>query len=161
MTSVTCNGGSVRRPWTQPEYKYCGTGFEQVLSERESSGQLTLRRTIAHPEDAPPLHFHTLEDEFVLVLSGRVRFWLGGTALRECTVSEAKAGAFAYAPRTVPHTFQTITPNSEILIGNSPGTLEGFFQSGNDMGREDDYREALASYGYHLLAPPPVWGDWN
>lgn len=153
--------GGVRRPWTQPEYKYCGSGFEQVLSERESSGLLTMRRTSARPEDAPPLHYHTREDEFVLVLSGRMRFWIGGAALRDCTVSEGKAGAFAYAPREVPHTFQTITPDSEILIGNCPGAIECYFRSEADTDRDEDRVAVMASYGCHILAAPPVWGDWN
>jgi len=153
--------GGVRRPWTQPEYKYCGSEFEQVLSERESSGLLTLRRTITRPEDAPPLHYHTREDEFMLILSGRVRFWIGGAALRDCTVSEAKTGAFVHAPRAVPHTFQTITPDSEVLIGHSPGAIEYYFQNAAETGREADHLEAMASYGCHVVAPPPVWGDWN
>ncbi len=154
-------GGGVRRPWSQPEYK-CHDGavaqiVEQVLSERESSGRLSVMRATIRPQDAPPLHSHTHEDEFWLVLYGRVRFWIGGTALRECEVSEAARGAFVYAPRTVAHTFQTITAHSEIILGTTPGTLEGYFQTETD--RDDP--DMLSRYGCHVLAPPPIWGDWN
>lgn len=123
MTAI--GRGGVRNPWTQPTYGYYNTRFEQSLTEQDTAGKLTMMRMTLNPESAPPLHFHTREDEFWTVVSGRVRFWLGGSTLASCAVQEADPGGFVFGPRNVPHTFQTITEAAEVLIGNTPGALEG------------------------------------
>lgn len=153
----------VRAPWTQPEVRYYGGGFEQVLSEHDTAGSLTVGRSSITPELAPPLHYHTREDEFFIVLSGRVRFWIGGYSLAECVVTEAAAGSFVYGPRNIPHTFQTITDTSEVLVGNTPGAIEGYFNGiGAAEERQDEQHvDFLESYGVFVVGPPPVWSEWN
>lgn len=153
----------VRAPWTQPEVRYYGGGFEQVLSEQDTASALTVMRAKVTAEGAPPLHYHTREDEFWVILSGRVRFWIGGYSLTECVVTEAGPGSFVYGPRNIPHTFQAITEESEVLVGNTPGAIEGYFKGiGAAEERQDDqHLDFLESYGVIVVGPPPVWSEWN
>ncbi|MBF6352509.1 MULTISPECIES: cupin domain-containing protein [Nocardia] len=155
--------GGVRNPWTQPTYGYYNTQFEQSLTEQDTAGQLTMMRMTLNPESAPPLHFHTREDEFWTVVSGRVRFWLGGSTLESCAVQEAEPGGFVFGPRNVPHTFQTITETAEVLIGNTPGALEGYFTGvgAADARHDDANTDVLGDYGVFFIGPAPVWSEWN
>ncbi|MEV6767259.1 cupin domain-containing protein [Nocardia sp. NPDC051030] len=153
----------VRAPWSQPETRYYGGSFEQTLSEQDTAGSLTVMRASCTPDDAPPLHYHTREDEFWVILSGSVRFWVGGYSLTECVVTEAPAGSFVYGPRNIPHTFQSITDSAEVLVGNTPGAIEGYFKGiGAAEERQDDqHLDFLESYGVIIVGPPPIWSDWN
>ncbi|MFI7002780.1 cupin domain-containing protein [Nocardia sp. NPDC050175] len=153
----------VRAPWTQPQVRYYDGGFEQVLSEQETASALSVMRAKVFPAGAPPLHFHTREDEFWVILSGQVRFWIGGYSLTECAVSEAGPGAFVYGPRNIPHTFQTITEESEVLVGSTPGVIEGYFKGVGAAEDRDHGKqvELLGTYGVTIVGPPPVWSDWN
>lgn len=109
------------------------------------------------PGDAPPLHTHSREDESWVVLSGRVRFWVGSSTLDECEVHDAEAGAYVFGPRLVPHTFQPVTTTAEVLVINNPGAVEGYFQSigAADTRRDTDHIDLLAQYGMALLDDPP------
>ncbi len=93
-----------------------------------------------------------------MILSGRVRFWVGGASLDTCEVHDAEPGAYVYVPRLVPHTFQAITPTANILVINNPGAIEGYFQAiGPDDARHDaEHLDVLGQYGVTVLdnAPP-------
>ncbi|MGW5386101.1 cupin domain-containing protein [Nocardia sp. NPDC003963] len=161
MTAI--GRGGVRNPWTQPTYGYYNSSFEQSLTEKDTAGGLTVMRLTITKDSAPPLHYHTREDEFWVVTSGRARFWLGGTTLAECTVQEADSGAFVFGPRNVPHTFQTITETAEVLVGNTPGALEGYFQGvgAAEVRHDEDNSGFLEGFGVYFIGPPPVWSEWN
>jgi hypothetical protein len=108
--------------------------------------------------EAPPLHVHSREDESWVVLSGRVRFWVGSTSLETCDVHEAEPGAYIFVPRSVPHTLQPITSTAHILTINNPGALEGYFKGvgRTDTSRTaDDIADLLAEYGVKILDDPP------
>ncbi|NKQ27116.1 cupin domain-containing protein [Streptomyces galbus] len=147
----------VRNPGEGTLYRYYDTVQEQVVSTSETRGVATVLRLTMRPSDAPPLHSHSREDESWVILSGRVRFWVGSASLDECDVHDAGPGAYVFGPRLVPHTFQPITSTAEVLQINNPGAIEGYFRSiGSADARHDtDHADLLAQYGVTLLDGPP------
>lgn len=147
----------IRNPGDGQNFHYHNNVIEQVATNAETNGAVTVMRLTVGREDAPPLHFHSREDESWIVLSGRVRFWTGSTNLENCEIHIAEPGAYIYVSRFVPHTFQTITPNAEILVINNPGAIEGLFHSiGPGGGRHaDENADLAADYGVTNLQDPP------
>ncbi|MGW5562137.1 cupin domain-containing protein [Streptomyces tendae] len=149
----------VRNPGEGSHYHYYDSVLEQVVSTTETQGVVSVARVTARRSDAPPLHVHSREDESWVVLSGRVRFWIGSSSLDACDVHDAGPGAYVFGPRSVPHTFQPLTTTAEFLVINNPGAIEGYFHSVGDAdARHDaDHIDSLAEYGVALLdAPPPA-----
>lgn len=147
----------VRNEGDGKAFHYYNAVHEQVVTTAETGGAVTVMRLIMRREAAPPLHCHSREDESWVVLSGRVRFWVGSDSLDECDVHDAETGAYVFGPRFVPHTFQPITAAAEILVINNPGAIEGYFQSvGSADDRHDaDHADLLGQYGVVLLDNPP------
>ncbi|MET9290967.1 cupin domain-containing protein [Streptomyces sp. NPDC003077] len=147
----------IRNPGDGPDFRYYRNVIEQVVTNAETSGAVSVMRLTVDREDAPPLHSHSREDESWVILSGRVRFWVGSTSLDTCEVRDAEPGAYVFAPRNVPHTFQTITPTAEVLVINNPGAIEGYFQSvgAADARADTDHVDLLGQYGVVLLDSPP------
>ena len=68
------------------------------------------------PQGGPPPHIHHLEDELIYVLEGEVELLVGERTIRET------AGASAYAPRGILHTFKNVgTSPSRVLVVFTPG----------------------------------------
>lgn len=147
----------VRNPGEGTFYRYYDSDQEQVVSNAETQGVVSVVRLAMRPADAPPLHTHSREDESWVVLSGRVRFWVGSATLDECDVHDAGPGAYVFGPRLVPHTFQTLTPTADVLVINNPGAIEDYFRSIGraDARRDTDHVDLLAQYGVTLLDSPP------
>ncbi|WP_031043025.1 cupin domain-containing protein [Streptomyces sp. NRRL F-5650] len=147
----------VRNPGEGTNYRYYDSVQEQVVSNAETDGVVSVIRLSMRRSDAPPLHVHSREDESWVVLSGHVRFWVGSASLDACDVHDAGPGAYVFGPRSVPHTFQPLTPTAEVLVLNNPGAIEGYFRSvGHADARHDtDHVDGLAAYGVALLGDPP------
>ncbi|MFD5279746.1 cupin domain-containing protein [Streptomyces rubrogriseus] len=147
----------VRNPGEGTHYHYYDSVQEQVVSHTETRGVVSVARLTMRRADAPPLHVHSREDESWVVLSGRVRFWVGSASLDACEVHDAGPGSYVFGPRSVPHTFQPLTTTAEVLVINNPGAIEGYFRSVGPAGaRHDlDHVDGLARYGVALLDDPP------
>jgi mannose-6-phosphate isomerase-like protein (cupin superfamily) len=113
----------VRNPGEGTLYRYYDSVQEQVVSNSETQGVVTVLRLTMRQADAPPLHTHSREDESWVVLSGRVRFWVGSDSLDKCEIHDAGPGAYVFGPRLVPHTFQPLTTTAEVLVTTTPGPL--------------------------------------
>ncbi|MFH8655324.1 cupin domain-containing protein [Streptomyces afghaniensis] len=148
----------VRNPGEGTLYRYYDSVQEQVVSNSETQGVVSVLRLTMRQADAPPLHTHSREDESWVVLSGRVRFWVGSATLDECDVHDAEPGAYVFGPRSVPHTFQPLTTTADMLVINNPGAIEGYFRSIGpaDARHDTDHAEMLARYGVTLLDAPPT-----
>ncbi|MFF0013130.1 cupin domain-containing protein [Streptomyces sp. NPDC005374] len=148
----------VRNPGDGTTFSYHMNVVEQVVSNAETSGLVSVTRQIARPDQAPPLHTHSQEDESWIVLSGRVRFWVGSTSFDECEVYEAEPGAFVWGPRSVPHSYQAITSTAELLVMCNPGAIEGYFrEAGATDSRSDAPHSLMEEYGFVIHGnPPPV-----
>src|SRR5438128_3581415 len=108
-----------------------------------------------------PLHSHTNEDEFFLVMSGDVRVRHGDD------IFEATAGSLVYGPRGVPHSFTVDSEEARLLLFFAPGGVEGFFREAGMAARaleippsneEFPNRETLMAiagkYGQKFVGPP-------
>ncbi|WP_432159816.1 cupin domain-containing protein [Streptomyces sp. NRRL F-5630] len=147
----------VRNPGEGENYQYYSAVIEQVVSTTETDGAVSVVRLAMRRGDAPPLHTHSREDESWVVLSGRLRFWVGSTTLDACDVRDAGPGAYIYSPRLVPHTFQPLTATAEVLVINNPGAVEAYFRSigSADARRDGEHTDLLAQYGLTLHGDPP------
>jgi quercetin dioxygenase-like cupin family protein len=107
------------------------------LTSADTGGSLAVIETVTFPQNGPPMHTHTNEDETFYIIDGRFSFTLG-----EQTV-EAGPGALIRAPRNVPHGYKNISalPARKLLM-ISPAGFENFFREIGEPARD-------------LTAPPP------
>src|SRR3712207_1263608 len=97
-----------------------------------TGGSLVLLENLTAPGGGPPPHVHTREDEFWYVLSGTFEIRLGDE------VHAVGPGGFAYAPRGTFHNFRsTAETPSRILVGFTPGGMEGFFRESGRPATDD------------------------
>ncbi len=88
-----------------------------------TGGSLVLVENLTAPGGGPPPHSHETEDEFWYVLDGTFEIQLGDE------VHTVGPGGFAFAPAGVVHRFRNTTGTpSRILIGFTPGRIDGFFR---------------------------------
>ena len=88
-----------------------------------TGGRLLLIENLTTPGGGPPPHIHTREDEFFFVLDGTFEIRIGDE------VHALGPGGFAYVPRDTVHNFRnTADTPSRILVGFTPGGIEGFFR---------------------------------
>ncbi len=89
-----------------------------------TGGSFAVIECITTPGGGPPPHIHTNEDEFWTVLDGTFEITIGGAT------HAAGPGDFAFGPRGIAHSFRnTADTPSRILLGFTPGGIEGFLPS--------------------------------
>jgi quercetin dioxygenase-like cupin family protein len=114
-------GGEGERLWI------VGDTMTFKATGESTGGRLVLLENLTAPGGGPPPHIHTREDEFFYVLDGTFDIRIGDD------VHRVGPGGFAYVPRGTIHNFRnTADAPSRILIGFTPGGMEGFFR---DSGR--------------------------
>jgi quercetin dioxygenase-like cupin family protein len=123
-----------------------GTPWMTVKAEAGATGGACgLVEASIPPGHSPGLHVHRNEDEAFYVLAGTVDFACAGERFR------AEAGAFAFLPRGLPHTFRGVSdPAARVLVLLMPGGLEELFLE------PDPARAAalLAARGVEVVGPP-------
>jgi mannose-6-phosphate isomerase-like protein (cupin superfamily) len=106
-----------------------------------TGGSLVLLENLTLPGGGPPPHIHTREDEFFYVLDGSFEIRIGDE------LRTVGPGGFAYVPRGTVHNFRnTAEAPSRILVGFTPGGIEGFFRDSGRPATDDG-------------PAPPVDGD--
>jgi mannose-6-phosphate isomerase-like protein (cupin superfamily) len=120
-----------------------------LLAAADTSGRLSLVEHHAPPGTLiAPLHRHSLEDEFSLVLEGRMG------AVSDGEEVEVDAGDLLWKPRNAWHTFWNAGDAPvRILEVITPGGLERLFREldGLDAFPEPDELERMAApYGVNL-----------
>jgi hypothetical protein len=108
---------------------------------------------VAAPEEGPPLHFHELNDEWLYVLEGEMRFRLADD------VVPAPAGSFAFIPRGIAHTWQNVGREPAVLLGMiAPAGLERFFERYAELTKGadnlDTFRALSPEAGMVIVGPP-------
>lgn len=78
----------------------------------------------------PPLHVHSLEDEAIYVLEGRIRFRQGEDEF------VAGPGTWVWGPRGVPHAFKVESERARALVVVTPGGFERMFEVGGTPATE-------------------------
>jgi len=97
-----------------------------------TGGSLVLLEILAAPGGGPPPHIHTREDEFWYVLEGTFEIRIGDD------VHTLGPGGFAFAPRGTVHNFRNAAEtHSRILVGFTPGGMEGFFRESGRPATDD------------------------
>lgn len=126
-----------------------------VATEERTGGALTAFETIAPPGAGPPFHVHVREDELIYVLAGRLRIRL------EDDIHEAPVGSFAFIPRGLPHTWQTISETpARILVAFTPAApgMERFFARSAELPADSRMADAFGNFandaGMEVLGPP-------
>jgi quercetin dioxygenase-like cupin family protein len=95
-------------------------------------GGLVLIENLTAPGGGPPPHIHTREDEFFYVLDGAFEIRIGDR------LHPLGPGGFAFVPRGTVHNFRnTADTPSRILVGFTPGGIEGFFRESGRPATDD------------------------
>jgi quercetin dioxygenase-like cupin family protein len=126
-----------------------------AITGDESAGAMTVIETIAAPGEGPPLHVHE-QDEFIRVLDGLFRVRLGDL------LHEARAGAFVFIPRDVPHTWQNVGDTQARFVAAvipAAPAFEEFFARfaelpANERGVEAFARLARETAAFEVVGPP-------
>ena len=134
------NADAAPRPLFVPP----GAGVGGVKARAADTGEaLGMVETVIPMGHSTPLHVHSDEDEAFYVLSGTVDLVCGAEEFR------AEAGAFAYLPRGIPHTFLGISEEpARVLVLLLPGGLEEAFA---EPGR---FHEVLEQHHVKVVGPP-------
>ena len=104
-----------------------------------------------------PIHIHSDDDEFFVVLEGEVRFRLGD--------EETNVGArsFVYGPRGIAHGFTMNSGTARVLLLFGPAGVENFFREASayvatlSEGQPPDPKimaEIAARHGQRNIGPP-------
>jgi quercetin dioxygenase-like cupin family protein len=112
-----------------------------------SAGTLTAFESCVGPGDGPPLHVHR-DDEFILVLAGRLEVRLGEA------LHDAPAGTFVFIPKGVAHTWRNAGEGpARFFAGFSPAAphMERFFERAG--ARADPFAELAGEAGMDVLGP--------
>jgi quercetin dioxygenase-like cupin family protein len=116
-TGYTVAAGEGERTWI------VGDTMTFKATGESTGGSLVLLENVTAPGGGPPPHIHTREDEFFYVLDGAFEIRIGDELHR------VGPGGFAFVPRGTVHNFRnTAETPSRILIGFTPGGIEGFFR---------------------------------
>lgn len=94
-----------------------------LLDGQQTGGAFSCALIVTPPGGGPPLHYHTVEDEWFLVQEGEVEFTVNGRTLR------GEAGTLAYLPKGSHHTFRNIGDQPlRMLLHTAPSGFEVFFE---------------------------------
>lgn len=103
---------------------WTGFGPESVrwiLTSAQTGGAFSMMEArIDAPHHGPPYHVHTLDDETFRVMEGSVVLVVDGVR------HELNEGDVAFAPRNVPHRFETGPNGARMLILSSGDNFERF-----------------------------------
>ena len=128
------------------------------IGSADTDGALTAFESIAAPGEGPPLHIHVNDDEIFYALEGSFRFKLDGE------LRDAPAGALAFIPKGVEHTWQNVGDEpARLLIVTAPAGFERFFelfaQIPADASPADEFRRIGEEIGMTVAGPPLADSD--
>jgi mannose-6-phosphate isomerase-like protein (cupin superfamily) len=119
----------------------------------QTDGRFTALENVIAPNDGPPLHTHSAEDESWYVIDGHLRFRLGDV------IADAPSGTFVFVPRGTPHCFENIGAEpARILVMFNPSGMERFFDRFAEIppGPPDPaaFRTIGSTAGMEVVGPP-------
>ena len=136
-----------------------------LLTAEDTGGRFALVETRERSGAEPPRHLHNYEDEVVIVLEGRVCFYVGGKLL------DCPAGSYVYLPRGFEHSFTVESREARLLVMVSPPGLEGYYDELSRRSEDEDATRAggmqdverlvtiAARYGVAITGPARVDAD--
>ena len=131
-TSTTTSGGYALTPGEGERLWIVGDTMTLKATGESTGGSLVLLENLTPPGGGPPPHVHVRDDEFFYVLDGNFEIRIGDE------LHSLGPGGFAYVPRGTVHSFRNAeeTP-SRILVGFTPGGIEGFFRESGRPATDD------------------------
>lgn len=124
-----------------------------LIDGAATGGRLLIFEVNSPVNNGPPLHRHSVDDEFFYILAGRYKFVCDG---REFI---AEPGAFVCAPKGSVHAFVCCSgnPTGKMLLICAPAGLEGPFRACHAGGlgmSMDAVVGAFAKFGLEFMGPP-------
>jgi quercetin dioxygenase-like cupin family protein len=120
-----------------------GAVFHFLAKGSDTEGRHALIKIIVQKGAEPPPHVHSREDESYFILKGSIRYTIGDN---EITVAE---GEYVYLPKDVPHSFEILSEQAEVLMWLSPPGLDQWFW--NNSAPSQDAKPLPVPQG-----PPPA-----
>jgi mannose-6-phosphate isomerase-like protein (cupin superfamily) len=154
VAPIALGPGEGERIW------FTDSTFTFKATAASTGGELFLMEATLPSGSGPPLHVHHNEHEAFYVLDGRLEIVCGQDRF------EAGAGAFAFLPSGIAHTFRAIGDGpSRVLTIAVPGAFGEFFR---EFGRPAEgaglpppapvdipaLRQMAARYGTEFVGPP-------
>jgi len=128
-----------------------------------TDGRVAVLENYAPRGGGSPMHVHRREDEWFYVTEGELTFWVGAEVIK------APAGAFVYAPRDIPHTFEVTSEEARFLLVAEPAGFEKFVRSVAEPAQSltlppppseapdpAALAAAAAEYGVEITGPPGI-----
>jgi len=139
-----------------------GDVYRNLALGQQTGGVYTLHEIRVSPNNGPPPHIHSREDESFFVLEGEVDFQVGDEKIT------ARPGTFIQGPRGIAHSFKNNTERpARLLVFVTPAGFENFvlefarpvasFDSPTIPATKDEVDKLLAAapkYGIEILPPP-------
>jgi quercetin dioxygenase-like cupin family protein len=110
-----------RRPSVSNSIWYMNSLLTILATGEETAGRFALIEATIRQGDGPPRHVHRREDELFYILDGEVTIYVGDETIK------AAAGACAFLPRGIPHTFRVNSEQARALILITPAGFENWF----------------------------------
>ena len=131
LTALAQSPTAPKRPFFMVDHgasrpgKSVGSGNYDIMvkvSGDDTGGEFALFEIPAGPKAGPPLHMHHIENELFWVLEGELDVQVGTEIIR------MTPGSCAYAPRMIPHTWQTVGERDVrfLALAEPAGHLEAF-----------------------------------
>jgi quercetin dioxygenase-like cupin family protein len=123
--TVTRSGRPVHIPRGDTDSVFADQlGIRYLLTGEDTDGHMTALEIPCRPKSVvAPIHTHTLEDEYQLILEGEVGFELGGEVII------AKAGDMIVQPRGVPMAIWNPTDQpARLLVLFCPGGYDEYLK---------------------------------
>jgi quercetin dioxygenase-like cupin family protein len=138
-----------------------GDVYRVLASGWQTRGVYALSEIRVSPNNGPPPHIHSREDESFFVLEGEVEFQVGDEKIT------ARPGTFIQGPRGIAHSFKNNTQRPARMLGFvAPAGFENFFKefarpvasfdSAAIPASKDEVDKLLAAapkYGLQILPP--------
>ena len=138
-----------------------GDVYRVLASGRQTGDVYALSEIRVSPNNGPPPHIHSREDESFFVLEGEIDFQIGDEKIT------ARPGTFIQGPRGIAHSFRNTTQlPARVLVFVTPGGFENFvkefaqpvasFDSPAIPASKDQVDKLLAAapkYGIQILPP--------
>ena len=157
MTLPETSGGYVLQPGAGEAHAFLGGRLSIKATAQQTEGRFAAVEFWGPKAFGSPVHVHSNDDEFFIVLDGDVRFRLGDE------VTDAGPGSIIYGPRQVPHAFTMNSEEARVLLFFGPAGVEGFFRDASayvatvPAGEPPDpgsLAEIAARYGQQFVGPP-------
>jgi len=98
-----------------------GAVFNFLSMVNEANDRPSLIRIVVKSGAEPPAHTHSREDESYYIINGRIRYTVGDEVIT------TQPGEYIFLPKNVPHKFEVLTPEAEVLMWLSPAGLDQWF----------------------------------